>query len=280
MNNKEVDLVLSGSGVRLGCHYGAVLALKKKSVKIIRMAGVSGGSIIAAAYACSYPFEDVWHLLKHMKFNELICDGRGSSYLRLLFKHGLYKGNKFEKFVDKNITRGAKLKDYPNLNILATDLDDRSHVKLNWEEYGEMKISEAVRMSMSAPVYWVPKYLNIHNKEHTIVDGGISNNYPIDFFNDNLRPTIGVNLYIIKNKVVRPKIVNYFRNILSTMFESIEMEHIEDAYWARTIKIDTGDIRSFDLDITPEQVDWCIKQGYQKTLEVFESKIERRLFNG
>lgn len=273
---KEIDLILSGSGVRLGCHYGAILALKKRNYKVIRIAGTSGGAIVAAAYACYYPFEDIWHILKSINFKKLMCDGK-FEYLRLAYKNGLYKGDEFEKFIDKNITRGTRLEEFPGLYIIATDITNKEPLILNaLNGFSKMKVSEAIRMSMSAPLYWVPKYLTLNGDKLTIVDGGISANYYIDLFDDNERQSIGILLYT-KNIKSKLKIFNYFRNILDTMMIANENEHIEDANWARTIKINTGDIRPFDLDINSEQVEQLIKKGYQDTLDTLDKKIEKEI---
>jgi len=272
---ENIDLVLSGSGVRFGCHYGAILALKKKKYNITRIAGTSGGAIIAAAYASHYPFENIWHIIKHMDISDLMCDGKVMSWLRLIKYGGLYKGDRFEKFIDKNITHGTKLNDAPGLFIVATDLTNRKPLVLSYKNgFGDMKISRAVRMSMSAPIYWEPKTCNVKGEICTVVDGGISANYYIDLFDDNSRPTIGISLYKEKKKS-KINIINYFRNIIDTVMTANENEHIEDAYWSKTIKVGTGDISPFDLDITPEQIEWTIKRGYQETLDAIDNKIKK-----
>ena len=48
---KDIDLVLSSSGVRAPCFIGAIDALKERGYNIRRIAGSSGGAIIAAGYA-------------------------------------------------------------------------------------------------------------------------------------------------------------------------------------------------------------------------------------
>jgi predicted acylesterase/phospholipase RssA len=138
-----------------------------------------------------------------------------------------------------------------------------------------MKISQAIRMSMSAPLYWVPKYLTLDNIKHTIVDGGIAANYYIDIFDDNPRQTIGVSLYTKTKKKSQVGIINYFKDILDTMMTCNENEHIEDAHWSNTVKIDTGDITPFNLDIKSEQIEWTIIHGYQETLKALESKLKK-----
>jgi len=276
-----VDLVLSGSGVRLSAHFGAMLILRKR-LDIKRIAGTSGGAIVAAAHCCHPNFESLWQLLKVINFNYMMCDGYYTSWIRLLTKNGLYKGNRVERFMDDYISFGLTLGDVPSLNVLCTDIDNQEPLVLSAANgYSNMKVSTAVRYSMSAPIYWVPRKLHRvdTNTDVTIVDGGISANYYIDLFNDHPRPTIGVSLYTRDKKSKPMTIHNFFRQIIATMMESNEREHIEDAYWSRTIKIDTGDIRPFDLNITPSQVEQLIVKGYMDTKNVFESKIEKEIAN-
>lgn len=273
--NKEIDLVLSGSGVRLGCHYGAVLALKKTNHVIRRIAGTSGGAIIAAAYACHYPFENVQKIIENINFNDIMCDSKYISWIRLIKDGGLYPGNKLEKFIDEKITFGLNMSNVPELSIIVSDITNGIPLVINDNNgYGYLRVSQAIRMSMSAPIYWVPKHLFYNNEYVTVVDGGVVANYYIDLFDDNERPTIGILLYN-KKKKSKIKVINYFKNIINSMMMANEQEHIEDAYWSKTIKIDTEDISPFDLDITPDQVGNLVKIGYDTTLEVLKNKIEK-----
>lgn len=269
---KEIDVVLSGSGVRLGCHYGALLALQEDFI-IKRIIGTSGGAIIASAYKCYDKFNSLYDTLINVNFNKLMCDGKSSSWIRLIKSNGLYKGNRFEKYINNTITNGRKLNAVDELYIVATDLTLNKPIILNkWHGYGNLDISRAVRLSMSAPYYWVPKTLEVNKEKHLIVDGGIAANYYIDFFDDNIRPTIGISLYT-KEKKQLPKIFGYYKSILDTMMICNEREHIDEAHWSKTIKIDTGNITPFDLDIKHQQIEWLISHAYCETKKSISAKL-------
>ena len=270
---EDIDVVLSGTGVRLGCTYGALQVLRSKYI-IKRIAGTSGGAIMAAALVCHPEFNKIGEILKSIDFEDLMCDGKWNSWIRLISENGLYKGDAFEKFIETNISMGKRLKNVPNLFIVITNLTTNEPMVLSFNNYPDMKVSYAVRMSMSAPYYWVPKYLTINNKKNTIIDGGIAANYYIDLFDDEPRKTIGVCLFTSIKQKAAFGIIDYVASILDTMMMCNEKEHIDDAHWANTIRIDTADITPFNLKITKEQVAWCIEQGYQQTIDALNKKIK------
>jgi hypothetical protein len=59
--------------------------------------------------------------------------------------------------------------------------------------------------------------------------------------------------------------------------QCMEKEHIDDAYWSKTIKIGTVDIKPFDLDITRDKVDYLIKKGYDDTKKALDNKIKKEI---
>ncbi len=56
---KELDLVLSASGVRAPCFIGGIEAIQEKGYQIKRIAGSSGGAIIAAGVALGMTLDEL-----------------------------------------------------------------------------------------------------------------------------------------------------------------------------------------------------------------------------
>lgn len=48
----DVTVTLSGGGTRLYAHLGVLAALELRGLRVVEVSGVSGGAIVAAAYAC------------------------------------------------------------------------------------------------------------------------------------------------------------------------------------------------------------------------------------
>ena len=81
---------------------------------------------------------------------------------------------------------------YKDLYVTATDLTAQKLVVFSYQTTPEMKVKDAVRMSMAIPLYFQPLFLDSNNKVHykpqrhqglhVIVDGGIIGNFPIRIF--------------------------------------------------------------------------------------------------
>ena len=76
---QELDVILSSSGVRAPCFVGGISALEERGYNIVRIAGVSGGAIIAAAYALGNSTTELIEVAKHIPYNKFKID-----YTRIL----------------------------------------------------------------------------------------------------------------------------------------------------------------------------------------------------
>lgn len=261
----DIDLVLSGSGARLSAHAGALCALVDSEKFLIRrVAGVSGGAIIAAGYS-AIGADKLKQLSIETEFGDLVREARGLRILRFLTKNGLYTGNKIEKFITKNFGK-KMMSQLPGLYILSTDLISKETVVMSAKTFPTLDISKAVRRSLSIPFIFIPNYRKIMARQYCFVDGGVSNNYPIGIFDDESRPTIGVRL-VGRSKQIPPSykmgLKEFSGAIVETMMAEIERKHVEDAHWANTVEVDTGDISSTDFDISREKKEWLFDQGYE-----------------
>ena len=86
-------------------------------------------------------------------------------------KHfGWYKGKKFEKWLEKmikektgneNITfEELHQKGFKDLYITGTYLNKQKAVVFSYESYPKMKIKDAVRISISIPLYFEPVFID------------------------------------------------------------------------------------------------------------------------
>ena len=64
--NRNIKLVLSGSGTLYPVFVGAIKRLIKKGHQVQAICGTSGGAIVAAAIAGGMPIEDLEKLVKRL----------------------------------------------------------------------------------------------------------------------------------------------------------------------------------------------------------------------
>jgi len=176
-------LVFCGGGTRCFAFVPALDTLATRGVlkNVTDYWGTSGGAFIAAA--CS-----VSPTISHMK--SVIYTTEYNSFrnvdLTNIFNFGKEWGmdggiafmREYDKFLEKLRPGGSKLflKDAPGLHIFVADLTSRETVCLDSKTFPNLRITEAVRASMSLPVFFKP-YLH-KESGHLWVDGAIRANFP------------------------------------------------------------------------------------------------------
>ncbi len=177
---------------------------------IIRVAGTSAGAIQASLLAIGYSAEEISEITANTPIESFNDDGfvpRGTK--RLLSQYGWYQGDSFLSTLERliyNRTGNANLtfaglhelaKTYPfrDLYVVGADLSAQRSVVFSYETHPDMRIADAVRVSMSIPLYYRAIWLNKAGKLfdqptaedncHLYVDGGILWNYPINVFDNS-----------------------------------------------------------------------------------------------
>ena len=279
-----INIAISGSGVRLPALAGALFGLVESGKFVFKkVVGTSGGAIIGSAFICFQEqgmdaFEAcvrIKRLTINTDFGKLIKDSRWP-LINLFRKTGMYLGKKFENFIKKEIT-DKTLREFNDLYMIVTELIHNENSVVHASTFPTLTIPQAARRSMAIPFAFYPIYRTIKEKFCTFVDGGVTNNFAIDLFNNDNIPTIGIKLHGEKNKRLKKdikrrklKLTTFTNLIMSRLFDAIEREHIENAKFAKVISVNTGHISSFDFDITTEEKEWLWNQGYLKAKKWLE----------
>lgn len=208
-DEKRVDLVFEGGGVKGIGLAGAYYHLSQQGFRPERLAGTSAGAITAALVAAGYTGEEMKRLvLEEMRFAPFADRPRfpGSQLLELTEHQGLHPGKYFqdwmrERLAAKGVRTFGDLR-HPDasdedpstrdhrLQVIASDVSRHRLLVLPRDagELGldpdELEVALAVRMSMSIPMFFDPvRHRNPkHPHEHLIVDGGLLSNFPVWLF--------------------------------------------------------------------------------------------------
>ncbi|MEP7107683.1 MAG: patatin-like phospholipase family protein [Ferruginibacter sp.] len=205
------NLVLEGGGVRGLAYAGAFSVLENRGIlqQINKVAGTSAGAIAGVMISVGYNAAEIDSIMRSLPVEEF-NDGRGGilgKYRRVRNKFGLYKGEKFELWVqqlikyktgDANLTFTGLHQLHLQNNLFkdfyctATNLSKQQLDIFSKEHTPEMSIALAVRISGGLPLYFEPVILDDHfqkiEKTDTLsfrnyyVDGGMLANYPISIF--------------------------------------------------------------------------------------------------
>jgi NTE family protein len=191
----KIGLVLSGGGAKGFAHIGVLKVLEKAGVKIDYIGGTSVGAVIGALYASGYNAKQLDSIFRDTDFNNLITDYIPRSSKNFYEKRNdeLYAFslpvNNFKVGIPLSLSKGMfnfnlinrltkhvkEIHDFNKLPIpflcMATDIETGQQVVLDKGYLANALLASSAFPSIFAPVELDGKLL---------VDGGVSNNYPID----------------------------------------------------------------------------------------------------
>ncbi|OCL28515.1 hypothetical protein U472_01100 [Orenia metallireducens] len=277
INKLRINLSLSGGGIKGIAHLGGIKALEEDNIEIVGIAGSSAGAIIAALYGAGYNCEELKAIMYEHDFDEFKDN---FSLIRLARNYGLYQGKSVLKWMrSKLASRGIRtFKDFDkDVNIIASNVNYKRPKVFSKGYTPNVSVAEAVRMSMSIPVLYVPYYY----KSNLYVDGGVMNNLPLKVFNRSRLPCLG--FMLVEEVGNRAKKINGFIEYLSAIMEMIiivnEQRQIELSR-SHIIAIPTGKIRATDFSLGKEDKDWLYNSGYTNAKKKLEYFKDRRLRKG
>jgi NTE family protein len=263
--------IFSGGGTKLSAHIGILDAINTLNIEFQHIVGVSGGSIISSLYCTDMPLKDIKKLAIETNFKQF----RGFSLLTLLLQGGLSSGDAFERWMDEKL-QGKTFKDIPkDLHILATDVNGGGPIVFNKKTSPDLKISKAVRFSMSIPIFFSFKSY----KDHVLVDGAILSEDAI--FNDWAGDGTPIICFRLKSDQVTDKpfkkswlpIVQYVMMLIRTFMTAMSREYVHDQYWKNTIIIKTGKLSPVDFNMSVQEKETLYDIGYQTALEFIPKRL-------
>ncbi len=271
LQSHEIVPIFSGGGTRLPCYVGILKALNDLNLDFRSLVGVSGGSIVAAMVAAGKSIDQMKNLALHTDFKQF----RGFSLMNLIRTGGLSSGDNFERWMDDQLA-GARFCDLVlDLHVLATDINGGGPVVFNKARTPQMKVSEAVRYSMSIPLLFSFKTF----ENHVMADGVIlaedalhqdwsGRNVPVVCFR---LKSEGEDKPISRRRLF--PLVSYILMLIQTFMNAMSREYVHAQYWHNTVLINTGDVSSVDFGLSVGKKEELLRQGYDTTMQVIPHKL-------
>ena len=286
----RIDAVFSGGGVKAYAFIGVLDRLEQSHYTIERVAGTSAGAILASLLAANYQLRDIKQMLQELELNTLLDAPLitkilpFSKWLFLYYQKGLYKGDAFEKWLQKQLAVKSiyTFSDIQPgyLKVVVSDLtlgklvvipDDLERV------YGidpsHFSVAKAVRMSAGFPYFFQPKIIQgISKQKSVIVDGGLLSNFPMWIFENGdqkqKRPLLGVKLSSNIEKGEKRTIKHAF-DMFTALFSTMKMAHdsryISKKNQANIIFVPVDDIGAVDFAIDEKTKKQLIHMGQEST---------------
>ena len=300
------NLVFEGAGIRGIAYCGAVqeLETKKMMQNIEKVGGTSSGAMVALTISLGYTGKEIENIISKTNFKKL-NDGKfffigGINRMNKYF--GWYRGKRISHWIEKiikektgneNITfEELHQKGFKDLYITGTSLNKQKAVVFCYESYPKMKVKDAVRISISIPLYFEPVFIDSSGKIFDrpkqkqgfdmMVDGGILENFPIHIF-DKQQPdpyTIGFRIdhvpQIENDKEDRTlaempvdDLKQYFGAFYNIVIENLNRQRLSTTDWQRTVSISDGDVLPKVRRLSKEEVAILIENGRKAVQERF-----------
>ncbi len=328
-DTRKVDLVLEGGGVKGIGLVGALAVLEERGLRPQSLAGTSAGAIAAALTAAGYTAAELHGILAELDFESFKDEGWEDRVplvgipLSVLKDEGIFEGrgllewmrellaargvSTFGDLVDPQFTAEPRYR--YRLQVIASDITDRRMLVLPRDatrfgiEPDELGVAEAVRMSMSIPIFfepwrWAAKKAAPdagNGAEHLIVDGGVLSNFPVWLFDSDGEPpwpTFGLMLVEPEPRepvAVRlesaagsgPDIFDFVKALVQTMLEAHDRMYLENDSYVRTIGVPTLGVRTTEFDLARERAEALYQSGRdaaEKFLETWDFDAYKAAF--
>lgn len=273
MENKKIVPIFAGGGTRLPAHVGILQALEEYNINFDHLVGVSGGSIISSLFASGLSVAEIKHIALETNYNQF----REFSLIKLIRNGGLSSGDVFEKWIDRLLKGKTFAELDKNLHIVATDVKKGTAVIFDKEHTPNLKVSLAVRFSMSIPLIFSFKKFG----QHLMVDGSILSEDALhrDWAKDGT-PVLCFRLRgeheqnELKINGFFP-IIDYVTLLIRTFMTTISREYINDAFWHNTIVINTGASSAVDFTMNSEGKEILFTKGYKTAKDIIPIKYNQ-----
>ena len=316
------NLVFEGAGIRGIAYSGVIKQLEEKDMisGIKKVGGTSAGAITSLMLALGYNSDEIYSIISETKF-EKFNDGEllfVGGFSRMKKKFGWYKGDAFTHWLEKIINDKTGNADmtfkelepagFKQLYVTATCLNKQKLLVLSAETYPDMKIKDAVRISMSVPLYFEAVFIDADGKVYNkpkkhknldvVVDGGIIGNFPIFMFdsiytdaaNHKIRipnpKTLGVRIDSdaqiesdADTKALVPVPINNLGDYMQAFYvltlENLNRNQLVEEDWQRTISVSSVGIGPKVKKLSTQEKQSLIKSGEAHTLSFLAKKENR-----
>ena len=297
---EQIDsLVFSGGGAKGLAYAGVVDELGQRGILtgIKRVAGASAGAIIAMVFGLGYNPGEIIEIIESTNFAKFLdCKGGvdlnavlqnplkhpiGVAYLgeRLIATGALCDGLVAREFLtklieNKKLSKNINFKELYELtgielNIVCCDVSRKQTIIHNHKNSPKLSVLDAVHTSMSIPLIFKP--VDLYHDGTTGVDGGTTDNYPLDAVPNPLGFILTTKEDVMKTRFTN---IRWAFDYIIAMIEMLGASHNNEIFSKqenidRTIFIDTLGIGALDFNMTSEQITELIESGRKSVRDYF-----------
>lgn len=263
---KIKNLVIGGGGIKSFSYIGILQKLynqnKLKYVK--KLLGVSGGSILLYLYSIGYTPDELEKLAINLDLKALF----GNPSINNIFVYKSLSSTEFLYLFLQKLTF-FKLK-VDNLNMIThfqltnkilfigcSCINTDKFTVFSKNTHPKCDIFKIILASCAIPGIFPPQKIG----KYLYCDGGIFNNYPINFFENNINNTLGIIIFHHSKNIKNENILFYMTSIILSMIRKNILINI-NLYRDNTIIISLPKYTNFvDFNLTNKKIKEFIDYG-------------------
>ncbi len=269
MSSNRIGVALSGSGLLLGVHIGALKAVEQAGFTVAEIAGTSGGAVIAASYAAGLDIAAMETLYLDADFHKLVpMRFYALAMIRLLLTKGLVSPAPFEAWLRTHLGKATFGATRMPCTIVASNITAEASELWSTAATPSAPLWQAVLASAAFPLVFPPVQLN----GSLLQDGGLYDDIPVDFLTESKRLAVMVG--------GKPTPLNGTPGLLRLLMRDIETlflannAHVlagAERSGAVVAYAEAADIPIFDTGITVATRQKLIKVGFVATTEALKA---------
>jgi len=276
-------LVFSGGGIKGIGFIGALEAMNDENIynysKINTFIGTSAGSIMATFLAIGYSIAEIREIGLCVNFGK-VRDITAENIFNFFEEFGIDSGRELSRVMEIIIKKKLKenltfkeLYDYTGKNLIinAVCLNDQKIEYLSYNNYPDLKISMAIRMSACIPFLFNPVKLN--NKLY--IDGSVLDTLSVNLC-DNKNYLA---FYLSTNKKKFNEIATidkYLLSIINVVIHNLNKNKLKNAE-DNIIRLELTDINNIDFEMDKKNKLKMIKKCYELTIN--KLKLLKKKYN-
>lgn len=271
------SMVLSGGAFRSITAVGCIKFLEEQNLmkNITNIVGTSAGSIIGLLVVLGMSSGEMAKLIKDLTTRDYIKDLDMSEILNLFQTYGVNSGAIIEQFVSETLMIKLGLGDITflelakhtgkNLVVCVGNISKEREEFWSVDTTPSTSVIKAIRASCSLPIIFTP----VTHKGDLYVDGGLYNNFAIDFFKgSNFADVVGIHVRSLPNNTV-DSLFSYMNRLVTSTMNVACRKNTPQYFTDNVVCIELEDrelfsFNDFKLNINNEAIDSYVVTGYNE----------------
>ena len=271
------NIVFSGAEIRGISYIGIIKAIEELNINdnIKNILGVSSGAIFATTLVLGLSSSQLEKIIMSLSIGQLF-NFSTDNILNIVDTYGIDDGEKITrifKILFKKILKNehATFKDLhefnssKNLVISGTNLYTKKSEFFSYQTTPDMPLYIAIRISTSIPICF--NAVNYNNSMY--IDGAFSNNFPINYFKEDIKNTLGI---IISEVKTTNKEINTLGDYMYTITDcvlGIMPNYLKHLYNNNIIEIEV-EYNVLELKFNSVIKKHLVYSGYAQFLEKYK----------